>query len=189
MLGLEFSVMAPPACAEPLPTSGEVPIQFALRSALAKAQSLAGAELAPSSPLSMPVRESLIIAADTVVALDGRIYGKPANHEEAFHFLSQLAGKTHEVTTGVALSLHGQVTAFVVTSQVTFWECPPSLLRAYAEDQEVLDKAGAYAIQEKGAFLVQSINGSWTNVVGLPVAELVQVLLDKGYARTIHTAE
>jgi len=129
-----------------------------------------------------PLGESVIIAADTVVALEGVIFGKPRNPAEALCFLQALVGTTHEVLTGCAVLYKGEMTSFFARTAVTFWNCPTPLLAAYAATDEVLDKAGAYAIQGNGAFLVEKIEGSFTNVVGLPVAELAAALLEKGIA-------
>ena len=120
----------------------------------------------------------LVIAADTIVVLRGRILGKPRDSEHALDMLRKLAGKKHTVITGCALLKAGASRSFTVQSHVVMWKCPDDLLRAYAESGEPLDKAGAYAVQGMGAFLVQRIIGSWSNVVGLPLAELVQVLVE-----------
>lgn len=129
--------------------------------------------------------ESLILGADTVVSLDDHIFGKPQSNQEALAFLEQLRGKTHDVITGCALLYKGIPCTFFCTTQVTFWQCPDELLYQYAMDDEVLDKAGAYAIQGKGSFLVKEISGSWSNVVGLPVAELVETLVKNNFFRSI----
>ena len=173
-LGLAFTVQAPPPGVEPLPEPGESPEAHVARSALAKA--LSGLAFANTAP------HPIIIAADTVVSLAGQIFGKPASHDQALAFLSRLSGQTHAVTTGVAIAHAGGILSFQATTHVTFWDCPAPLLETYAADKEVLDKAGAYAIQGKGAFLVQKICGSWSNVVGLPVTELVVCLLDNHLA-------
>ena len=134
-------------------------------------------------PPALPLLDDcVIVAADTVVALEGTIFGKPQTPEQAFAFLQTLAGKTHEVITGCAIIYRGETTAFFTTTAVTFWNCPTPLLLAYAATDEVMDKAGAYAIQGNGAFLVETIDGSFTNVVGLPVAELAMAFLEKGIA-------
>ena len=92
--------------------------------------------------------------------------------------LRGLAGNTHRVITGCALLAAGMSHTFAVQSHVRMWNCPDDLLRAYAFSGEPMDKAGAYAVQGMGAFLVESITGSWSNVVGLPLAELIQTLTD-----------
>ena len=175
-LGLAFTVQVPPPGVEPLPEPGESPAAHVVRSAFAKAQNCITSSSFCNST------HPIIIAADTVVALDGHIFGKPSNAAEALSFLTRLSGRTHEVTTGVTIAHAQGILSFHTTTRVTFWDCPPAMLRAYAADDEVLDKAGAYAIQGKGAFLVREICGSWTNVVGLPVTEVVQCLFANSLA-------
>ena len=168
-LGLAFTVAAPTA-PEPLPTPRETPQAFALRAARAKA-----AEVAPLYPAAA------VIAADTVVALEDEIMGKPASEDEAVAMLRRLAGRGHVVCTGCCLRLpEGREEAFCATSEVIMRAWPDAALRAYAAGGEPADKAGAYAIQGQGAFLVEQISGSWTNIVGLPLAELLDVLLVHG---------
>lgn len=177
-LGLSAAVLAPPREAEPLPLTDEKPEAYALRAALAKASSIpALPAYAAIAGEASPDAPPLIIAADTVVALGNRLLGKPRDPEHALHMLRALAGKKHTVITGCALLGAGAPRVFAVQSDVTMWNCPDDLLRAYARGGEPMDKAGAYAVQGAGAFLVQSINGSWSNVVGLPLAELVQTLV------------
>lgn len=168
-LGLNFTVVAPVA-PEPLPGPQETPQAFALRTARAKA-----AEVAPLYPAAV------VIAADTVVALEDEIMGKPASEDEAVAMLRRLGGLGHVVCTGCCVRLpQGREEAFCATSQVTMRAWPEAALRAYAAGGEPADKAGAYAIQGQGAFLVERISGSWTNIVGLPLAELLDVLLAHG---------
>ena len=171
-LGLAFSVTRPDA-PEPLPDAGETPRDFALRAARAKA-----AEVAPLYP------GAAVIAADTVVALADEIMGKPTSQDEAVAMLTRLAGRTHVVCTGCSVRLpDGREASFCETSEVTMRSWPEAALRAYAAGGEPDDKAGAYAIQGQGAFLVERITGSWTNIVGLPLAELLVVLLALGVIR------
>ncbi|MDR2489740.1 MAG: Maf family protein [Desulfovibrio sp.] len=176
-LGLSATVRIPPPHTEPPPLRGEAPSTYALRAALAKASGVvapSGGAACATGPLEEP---ALVIAADTIVALRGRILGKPRSPEHALDMLRSLAGKTHTVTTACALLKEGERRLFTVHSRVRMWACPDDLLRAYACCGEAADKAGAYAVQGMGAALVRSIAGSWSNVVGLPLAELVQALL------------
>jgi septum formation protein len=117
------------------------------------------------------VEADLVLAADTVVALDGAILGKPADAAEARAHLTRLSGRTHEVWSGVALN---DRTAAVMT-RVTFRELG-ELLDWYVAGGEWEGKAGAYAIQGRGAALVERIEGDYTNVVGLPVPALVELM-------------
>jgi septum formation protein len=181
-LRLPVRVISPRRDAEPAPLPGESPEHFALRAASAKAAScLPPAEGAQGAPLAhrLPA-DSLIIAADTIVVLDGRILGKPADHGEALEYLRLLAGRSHDVLTACVLESLTARESFVVCTRVTLWRCPDALLAAYASGDEPLDKAGAYAVQGQGAFLVERLQGSWSNVAGLPLTELVQALLRMG---------
>ncbi len=172
-LGLGFEVR--PADIDETPLIDELPEHFARRMARAKAEQVA-----------LPCPEACVIAADTVVALDQIIFGKPRDRNDALTILKTLQGQTHTVTTGFAVlcpRLHlTEVQA--VTTQVTFAAHADDILQAYVDSGEPMDKAGAYGIQGKGAFLVQSIHGSHSNVIGLPVSELVQILLRHGLIAT-----
>jgi septum formation protein len=126
----------------------------------------------------------LIVGADTIVELEKTIYGKPQDREEAKRFLLELSGKTHLVTTGVALILSGegvdedQEHRFYVSTEVTFSEISPYLLESYLNTNEWADKAGAYGIQGSALSFVQEIRGSYSNVVGFPLAKFVSELQD-----------
>ncbi len=128
--------------------------------------------------LFMPLPLSCgILAADTVVVRQGKILGKPSSEEHAFEMLKSLRGLTHEVFTGCALIAPSGLSLFYVCTQVTMGSFSDAILRKYVATKEPLDKAGSYAIQGKGSFLVSSISGSWSNVVGLPLPELLFSLL------------
>lgn len=125
--------------------------------------------------------DQVVLAADTVVALYGRILGKPAHREEAEAMLADLSGLVHEVLTGFCLLRGGETLhAEAVRTEVEFRPLSPDEIRAYAATGSPLDKAGAYGIQDLGGGLVKSIRGSYTNVVGLPLAEVIQVLAGAG---------
>ena len=118
--------------------------------------------------------DALVLGADTLVHLDGRLLGKPANAGEAAEMLSYLQGKTHEVVTGVCLLQlreHRQ-RLFAETTFVTFHPMTAAEIERYLFLVNTLDKAGAYAIQEQGELIVREIAGSFSNVVGLPVERL-----------------
>lgn len=123
---------------------------------------------------------ALILGADTIVVLNEEVYGKPLNASAAQVMLKSLSGKTHEVITGVALfdSAHDTLWTDYVVTQVTMSSLDDGQIERYVKTGEPLDKAGAYAIQGKGAMLVESITGCYTNVVGLPIP-LVYKLLKK----------
>lgn len=120
--------------------------------------------------------EDLIIAADTVVALDGRVLGKPQDQGEAFAMLSALSGREHRVYTGVTVLGGGQAATEHEETAVAFRALSPEEIRDYIATGEPMDKAGAYGIQGVGALLVQGIRGDYCNVVGLPVFRLGRML-------------
>ncbi len=131
-------------------------------------------------PVSGRHPRALVIGADTVVALGRRLFGKPRDRRDAARMLRALSGKTHEVITGVCL-VRGPASVlelFAERTLVTFRRLTPRAIADYLGRVDVLDKAGAYAIQEHGDDLVRKISGSFTNVVGLPV-ERLRVALSK----------
>lgn len=127
---------------------------------------------------------SAILVADTIVVIDDEILGKPSDIDEAERLLGRLAGRAHRVMTRYALSTgpaFGQArVARTVETRVVLRAASREILRRYAETGEGLDKAGAYAAQGTGAFLVESLEGSYANVVGLPACEVVRDLQDLG---------
>jgi septum formation protein len=118
----------------------------------------------------------LVLGADTVVSAGGAPLGKPAGEAQAREFLTRLAGRTHEVVGGIALARGGAVTATAVeTTRVRFRPIGPELLEWYVATGEWRGRAGGYAIQGAGAALVTSVEGDYLNVVGLPLARLLQL--------------
>jgi len=122
-----------------------------------------------------------VIGADTVVAVNGKILGKPADKDDAFAMLSLLSGKTHSVYTGVTVLGSEGDTTFSVETKVKFFNLTETEIREYIETGEPMDKAGAYGIQGKGSLLVESIDGDYFNVVGLPVSRLAKILHNYKY--------
>ncbi|MDE0010099.1 MAG: Maf family protein [Candidatus Poribacteria bacterium] len=122
--------------------------------------------------------EGVIIGADTLVSLDGKLFGKPTDDEDAMVMLTQLSGTSHEVVTGVALvdALTERTIAWTETTQVYFRNLHRTEIDDYIATGEAADKAGAYGIQERGAAFVRRIEGCYFNVVGLPLASLVEHL-------------
>lgn len=118
----------------------------------------------------------LILAADTLVALDGEVLGKPADEKEAAEMLRRLSGRAHEVFTGVAIRRGGQETAFFERTLVVFYELSASEIKEYIRTGEPMDKAGAYGIQGRGCLFVRRLEGDYFNVVGLPVARVCREL-------------
>lgn len=176
-LGLDFTIRVVDG-AEPAHGPDDAPEAYVMRAAEAKATAVAR-ELK---------QESVVLGADTVVVLHESggpvILGKPANNEEALAMLLHLAGRTHTVYTGCCLVLpssgKNSTECFYDSASVHFAPWSEEVLRAYVNTGESLDKAGAYAIQGKGAFLADHIDGLWSTIVGLPVPFLAARLLQHG---------
>jgi len=168
-LGLSFSVR--PAEIAETPREGEAAGDMAERLAREKAADLRA--------LPTP---SLVIAADTVVVLGGRLLGKPRDDREARDMLGRLAGATHDVITGYALRLtpEGSLQSGRALSRVTFLPLSATEIGWYIGTGEGRDKAGAYALQGIGALFISRIEGSYTNVIGLPLDHLYPHLLRLG---------
>lgn len=120
--------------------------------------------------------DDIVIGADTVVALDGKILGKPKSEENAKEMLEFLSGRTHSVFTGVTLASDKKTKTFAVETKVKFFELTSEEIDAYIKTKEPFDKAGAYGIQSYGSLLVEKIDGDYFNVVGLPVSTLAREL-------------
>jgi nucleoside triphosphate pyrophosphatase len=159
-LGVEFRVVAP----EVAELNHGDPRALALENAVRKARAVEGER---------------VLAVDTEVVLDGRVFGKPGDEQEAAIFLRRLSGRTHEVVSGVALRApHGEERTDVAVTRVRFRLLEQRDIDWYLRSGEWRDRAGAYAIQGRGASLVESIDGDFWNVVGLPLAELVKLAPD-----------
>ena len=117
-----------------------------------------------------------VIGADTVVAIDGKILGKPADKEDARAMLKLLSGREHSVFTGVTLIKGEKEESFFCETKVKFYDLSNEMIESYISTNEPFDKAGAYGIQGFGCLLVEGINGDYFNVVGLPVSKLNQSL-------------
>jgi septum formation protein len=166
-LGIPIRVRPAPVPEEQLPS--ETPLDYLERIALDKLESAAGQ--VGDEPFAG------LLVADTIVVLDDEVLGKPDDRAHAERLLSRLAGRTHTVFTRYAISLAGEpgspAAARTVATEVTMRPASESEIRAYARTGEGLDKAGAYAAQGIGAFLIERISGSFSNVVGLPACEVV----------------
>lgn len=135
------------------------------------------ANLKADAYLKMLRDNELIITADTLVILENRIMGKPAGREEAIEMLTALSGKTHHVVSGVSLTSRERRTSFTVKTDVTFAALTPEEIEYYVDNFLPFDKAGAYGIQEWiGCVAVEKIEGSFYNVMGLPVHQLYKEL-------------
>ena len=164
-LGVEFSVI--PSDADEVHNEQMTATEISQLNAYRKARAVA-----KKHP------DALVLGADTLVYLDTKLFGKPRNLDDAYRMLKQLQGKTHQVVTGVCLlHLRGhRQKIFAESTQVRFRPLGVKEIRDYVKQINPLDKAGAYAIQEHGEKLVESISGSMTNVIGLPVERLQQEL-------------
>jgi septum formation protein len=140
----------------------------------------AAERLARAKALARPTPE-LTLAADTVVHLDGKPFGKPVDPDEAIAFLSALSGAWHEVTTGVALRSDDGTHSLRVSTAVRFRTLERDEIHRYVLTGEPMDKAGAYAIQGLGGALVAELRGSWTNVMGLPLEQTLAALRAAGW--------
>ena len=173
---MPFSVLPADVPEHALP--GESPDAYVERIVADKLAAVARRSAAEGRPLRA------ILVADTIVVLGSRILGKPEDVADAERLLTDLCGRTHRVTTRYAIAAEAPFeTASVARSvhtEVTLRAASPSEIRRYAASGEGLDKAGAYAAQGLGAFLVERVHGSYSNVVGLPASEVVQDLMKLG---------
>lgn len=165
-LGVDYEVRTLPGVDESYPDtlSGEdIPVYISREKAAAYLPSIASDEL--------------IITADTIVWLDGRVLGKPADEADACRMLWELSGRTHQVITGVTLSTAAFQKSFAVTSEVEFAPLTEEEITYYVDHYRPLDKAGAYGVQEWIGFIgVRRLSGSYFNVMGLPIQRLYQEL-------------
>jgi septum formation protein len=169
LVGVRFR--ATPVDIDETPRPGEEPRALAERLAVEKARAV-----------PPPAGPAVVLGADTVVVIDGTVLGKPRDDEEARRFVRLLAGRTHEVITAIALRLSPEESVAVETavSRVTFAPMSEEEIAWYAATGEGRDKAGAYALQGIGALFVRSVEGSYTNVIGLPLDRLYPHLVRWG---------
>jgi septum formation protein len=172
-LGIPFRVA--PSRADETRRPGEAPDAYVRRAARAKAAEVAG-RFRGEAPAPF------VLAADTIVVLEGDVLGKPGDDHDAWAMIARLEGRAHFVTTAVALGRAGAgvLGDVAVTTRVIFRELSGSEIDGYVASGEGRDKAGAYAIQGLGAGLVQEIAGSYENVVGLPAVETLRLLREQG---------
>ena len=168
-IGLDHFIVRP-ARGEEVMDPALSPAQLVEELSRQKAREVAGA----SDP------GDLVIAADTVVAIDGRVLGKPHDREEACAMLSALSGREHTVYTGVTVCRDDRMLTQHEATQVRFRPLSPREIQAYVDSGEPMDKVGAYGVQELGALLVEGIRGDYFNVVGLPLCRLGQMLSQFG---------
>ena len=167
MLGLEFQVV--PAHDE-LDAAGLSPKEAVAKIALGKALEVA----------AKCSCEDIVIAADTLVCVDGDLLGKPQNRQQAFEMLKMLSGREHQVFTGIAAVHNGKNISDAEMTYVRFCEMSDDDIWSYIDTGEPMDKAGAYGIQGKGAVFIEGITGDYFNVMGLPLHRLHSMLRDFG---------
>lgn len=168
---LGYHITQIPANIDETPRVQENPAAYALRMAQQKNRAAAVRPGASKTPL---------ISADTTVALNGRILGKPADETEARAMLAALSGNTHQVLTAVCVSYLGEERSMVQSSDVRFKELDEQEIDRYIATGEPMDKAGAYGIQGIGGAFVAHLSGSFTGVMGLPVYETMQLMAECG---------
>lgn len=152
------------------PHTGEAAYDYALRVAQAKA--MVGLDKLARRPAVLKP----VLGADTTIALDDEIIGKPENAAHAAHILQRLSGRSHGVITAVALAFADRVEARVSVSTVTMDELDEARIRRYVSTGEPMDKAGAYAVQGRAAAFITRIEGSYSGIMGLPLAETAELL-------------
>jgi septum formation protein len=170
--GIPHTVMS--SAVDETPSSGESPHDLVQRLAAAKAELVAARVVGPA----------IVIAADTIVTLEGHIFGKPRSSEDARHMLEKLSGHAHAVVTGVALIRlpDAERLTFVESTLVHFAALSADEVSRYLATGEPHDKAGAYAIQGRAGRYVPRIEGCYFNVVGLPLARLQHALIELGWS-------
>ena len=169
--GIQFSVLS--SAVDETPVPGESPQDLVRRLALSKAELVAARAVGPA----------IVIAADTIVVLEGAILGKPRTSEDARQMLAKLSGRTHTVMTGIWLIRLPDVERreFIETTHVHFASMSKEEIEKYLSSGEPFDKAGAYAIQGSGGRFIPRIDGCYFNVVGLPLARLCKELTELGW--------
>ncbi|WP_301108355.1 nucleoside triphosphate pyrophosphatase [Sporosarcina sp.] len=167
LAGLDFTVK-PSYVDEDLPYTPKEPQLYAVRLSEMKAEAV----YANSAG-------SIVIAADTIVVRNGNVYPKPKNDAQAVEFLMELSGQVHEVITGVTVLSKGKKIQLSSSSQVKFRTLDLALVEEYVRSGDAADKAGAYGIQTEGMLFVESIVGEYQNIVGLPIAQLIERLREE----------
>ena len=169
-----FSCHVVSSAVDETPIPGESPSDHVQRLANAKAELAAARAVGPA----------IVLAADTVVTLEGRIFGKPRSSDDARHMLEKLSGHTHAVLTGVTLIRlpDAERHSFVESTLVHFSQISAEEISRYLATEEPHDKAGAYAIQGRAGRYIPRIEGDYFNVVGLPLARVTQALADLGWS-------
>jgi septum formation protein len=175
--GISFSVLS--SAVDETPYAGETPHQMVQRLANGKAELVSARAVGPA----------ILIAADTVVVVDGQVLGKPRSTDDARRMLQLFSGRTHSVVTGVSLIRLPEMDRrqFVETTLVTFAALSRDEISRYLATEEPFDKAGAYAIQGYAGRYIPRIEGCYFNVVGLPLARLVSTLQELGWSAELES--
>nr|WP_318025932.1 Maf family protein [Geoalkalibacter subterraneus] len=170
-LGIQLQII--PSCVDEGPLEDEEPAEHVMRLSREKAQEVAN---------RADVKGRWFLGSDTIVVQDGHLLGKPCDTRQAGEMLRMLSGREHQVYSGYAIHdrKKDQSTTGSVCTQVRLRQLTGAEIAGYIASGEPLDKAGAYAIQGLASYMVSDISGSYTNVVGLPLAEVVDVLLNLG---------
>jgi septum formation protein len=169
LIGVEYCIHSPEI--DETANPGEKPIPFAERMSLDKAEAVA----------ALHEDFDYMLTADTIVTYEDKILGKPKDDEDAFNMLKSLSGRHHEVVTAFTVKSKDRTVTKSVATEVHFKKLSDKEIRRYVETGEPSDKAGAYAIQGFASYMVESIKGNYHNVVGLPLTEVYNVLVDLGY--------
>ncbi|MBO6258287.1 MAG: septum formation inhibitor Maf [Succinivibrio sp.] len=166
-LGLDFTVVKPAVKEDQLP--GESPDALVARLSVMK-----------SAAVSDQYPEAVVLAADTVVSIDGQILGKPHDRNDALRMIKQLSGRTHQVYTAVTLRHKEKIKTLCTCTHVTFADISDDLAVMYVNSGEGDDKAGSYALQGRAAMFIETVEGSVSSVIGLPLSETRELLCTFG---------
>jgi len=173
LVGIPCQVVPSDVAEDPL--AGETPREHVIRLSIAKTMDVASKK---------DVAGRWFLGSDTIVVRDGEFLGKPKNREDARAMLRSLSGRSHQVFSGFAVHdrLSGATRFGAAVTEVLFREVSDREIDGYLDTGEPFDKAGAYAVQGIGAFMVRAVFGSYTNIVGLPLCEIVEILAEMGAA-------
>lgn len=167
LLGLDFKVVKPDVDEVVLPN--ETPDALVTRLSVMK-----------SGAVALLYPDTVILAADTVVSIDGQILGKPCDRADALRMIKQLSGRTHQVYTAVTVRHNKRIKTLCSCTHVTFSRIDDTLAHMYVNSGEGDDKAGSYALQGRAAMFIEKVEGSVSSVIGLPLSEVRELLLEFG---------
>ena len=182
LLQIGIHALVTPVNIEEVLMPGERPLDFVQRLALEKAR--AGFELMADEEIELPV-----LGSDTIVELEGEVFGKPADSEQAREMLAKLSAKVHNVHTAISIKTSGAEYSALSSSQVEFAALSDKQIRAYVATGEPMDKAGSYGIQGRAAQFIKRLNGSYSCVMGLPLFETAELLAKVRVDTLVHDDE